>query len=223
MQRRQPVLERRDRQDAQVLAAAERRQRRCVSRLRGDDRHTHLGNAGLHARQRLLHPRHGCEGQQDNVLWGIVHPVLDQTTVAGCTLCSRITTQTAMVDEGYLTYPGETDTWFGAIQPDREGNLFIGFDFQSETLLLGGFPVTPSSAYVSRRATAAAGSGFPDGGFFLQASTDPTDDFRWGDYSAIGFDGWESNGVWFATEYSGANNDWATHIDELGYTSLDTK
>src|SRR5262249_24072569 len=145
---------------------------------------------------------------------------LDQTMVPGCTLCSVITTKTRMVDQGYLTYPGETDTWFGAIQPDREGNLFIGFDYQSETSLMSGLPVTPSSAYVSRRATAASGSGF-DAGVLLKATTDPTFNDRWGDYSAIGFDGWESNGVWFATQFSNSDFDWATHIDQLGYTALD--
>jgi hypothetical protein len=155
-----------------------------------------------------------------NVHWGIVHPVLDQT-LPGCGNCSRITTKTSLVDQGLITYSGETDTWFGAIQPDREGNLFVAFDYQSETNLSGGLPVTPSSVFISRRATAAAGSGFPDDGTFLKLSTDPTDDFRWGDYSAMGFDGWESDGVWFATQYSGSNNDWATHIDELGYTSTD--
>jgi hypothetical protein len=155
-----------------------------------------------------------------NVLWGIVHPALIQTVV-GCPVCSLITSRSSLVDQGLITYPGETDTWFGAIQPDREGNLFIGFDYQSETSLSGGLPVAPSSVFISRRATAPPGSGFPDGGTFLKLSTDPTDDFRWGDYSAIGFDGWESNGIWFATQYSAGTNDWATHIDQLGYTSLD--
>jgi hypothetical protein len=148
-----------------------------------------------------------------NVHWGIVHPVLDQSAACNATgLCSRITTKSALVDEGYLTYSGETDTWFGAIQPDREGNLFIGFDIDT----WGNHP--PSSAFVARRATAAPGSGF-DSGTLLKVAPAPTDNFRWGDYSAIGFDGWGSNGVWFATQYSGASGDWATHIDRLGYTS----
>jgi hypothetical protein len=161
-----------------------------------------------------------------NVLWGMIRPVLDQNAVPGCTRCSVITTKTIRVDEGTITFPGQTDTWFGAIQPDREGNLFIGFDYQSTTT-----PVAePSSFYVARRATAQPGSGF-DAGVPLKPGTNPTDDFRWGDYSAIGFDGWDSDGIWFATQYSGTNDGaggscvsgtctWSTHVDKLGYSSL---
>ena len=54
-----------------------------------------------------------------NVLFGVIHPVLDQTTVAGCTLCSTITGATSVADQGYIFYGGTTDTWFGAIQPDE--------------------------------------------------------------------------------------------------------
>jgi len=164
-----------------------------------------------------------------NVLWGIIQPATSQT-VFGCGQCSAITTKTKTVDQGYLTYAGETDTWFGAIQPDREGNLFVGFDYQSQTFDSDNNPgfTYPSSAYISRRATSAAGAGWPDGGLFLHEGTgnigdDPFSVRRWGDYSAIGFDGWETNNVWFATQYASNNgdddNDWRTHIDELGYTS----
>jgi hypothetical protein len=162
-----------------------------------------------------------------NVLWGVIHPVLDQNAVPGCTECSVITKKTTRLDQGTITFAGQTDTWFGAIQPDREGNLFIGFDYQSTTA-----PVTePSSFYVARRATVQPGSGF-DSGVLLKQGTNPTDDFRWGDYSAIGFDGWDSNGIWFATEYSDSNvqdcdgtpcTTWSTHVDRLGYSSLDQK
>jgi hypothetical protein len=66
----------------------------------------------------------------------------------------------------------------------------------------------------------------------LKEGDNPTDDFRWGDYSAIGIDGWDSNGIWFATQYSGTNDGaggscsspgdctWSTHVDRLGYDSL---
>jgi hypothetical protein len=161
-----------------------------------------------------------------NVLWGIIHPVLDQNAVPGCTKCSVITKKTTRLDQGTITFAGQIDTWFGAIQPDREGNLFIGFDYQSTTA-----PVTePSSFYVARRATVQPGSGF-DAGQMLKQGINPTDDFRWGDYSAIGFDGWDSDGIWFATQYSGTNDGaggdcggsgctWSTHVDRLGYDSL---
>jgi hypothetical protein len=156
-----------------------------------------------------------------NVAWGVIHPALDQTAVFGCTACSVITTKTKTVDQGTITFPGQTDTWFGAIQPDREGNLFIGFDYQSS------FPdlTEPSSAYVARRATAAPGSNFPGNAQILRVGDNYYDslNMRWGDYSAMGFDGWDSNGIWFATQYANSSNDWSTHIDELGYGSLDQK
>jgi hypothetical protein len=167
-----------------------------------------------------------------NVLWGIIRPVLDQNAVPGCPGCSVITTKTIRLDEGTITFPGQTDTWFGAIQPDREGNLFLGFDYQ--TTNLNGPPTFPSSAYIARRATAQPGSGFPDTGVILFGDDyfDPSDctdpfspDFpcRWGDYSAIGFDGWGSNGIWFATQYGNSSHEWSTRIDELGYTTLAQK
>ncbi len=168
-----------------------------------------------------------------NVLWGIVHPVTSQT-VLGCGQCSVITTKSKTVDQGYLTYAGETDTWFGAIQPDREGNLFLGFDYQSQTLAAGACPgcTYPSSVYIARRATSPLGAAWPDTGLFLKIGTgnvgsDPFTVRRWGDYSAIGFDSWENNNVWFATQWAADNgvspNFWQTHIDELGYTDQTQK
>ncbi len=148
-----------------------------------------------------------------NVHWIIARPELTQPT-SGCTLCTTIT-GADLVDDGYITYAGATDTWFGVIQPDREGNPFIGFEYGSTTSA-----VSPSSAYVARRATAPVGSGF-DNGFFLTFATNGTDNFRWGDYEAVTFDGWDTNNIWFATEYSDVTRDWGTHLDKVKYTSMD--
>jgi hypothetical protein len=147
-----------------------------------------------------------------NVQWMIVKPVLDQTAIGGCPQCSQITGDTSLVEKGYLTFPGSTDTWFGAIQPDREGNLFLGFEVGSTTSHW-----SPSSAYITRRATATdwaspfvALSGF-NGVAYLGG--------RWGDYEAVAFDGWNTNNIWFATEYSDTTGDWGTHLDKVKYTS----
>jgi hypothetical protein len=145
-----------------------------------------------------------------NVQWMIVKPVLDQPT-SGCTLCTTISADTTLDDSGFITYPGSTDTWFGAIQPDREGNPFIGFEYGSTT-----GSVSPSSAFVARRVTATS---FDDGQF-LRVATNGTDNSRWGDYEAVTFDGWDSNNIWFATEYSDTTRDWGTHLDKVKYTSL---
>lgn len=145
-----------------------------------------------------------------NVQWMIVQPVLDQPT-SGCTLCTTISADTTLEDSGFITYPGSTDTWFGAIQPDREGNPFIGFEYGSTT-----DQIPPSSAYVARRVTATT-FGTQS---LLKLATNGTDNFRWGDYEAVTFDGWDTNNIWFATEYSDTTRDWGTHLDKVKYTSL---
>ena len=145
-----------------------------------------------------------------NVQWMIVQPVLDQPT-SGCTLCTKITADTTLEDSGFITYPGSTDTWFGAIQPDREGNPFIAFEYGSTTAA-----IPPSSAYIARRVT---GTSFGTQSL-LKLATNGTDNFRWGDYEAVTFDGWDSNNIWFATEYSDTTRDWGTHLDKVKYTSL---
>jgi hypothetical protein len=150
-----------------------------------------------------------------NVQWGIVRPVLDQTAIVGCTVCSQITADTSLVDNGYLTHSGSTDTWFGVIQPDREGNVFIAYEYGSTS-----GAVSPSSAFISRRATA---TDFPDGGVFLRVATNETFNSRWGDYEAASFAGWDSNQIWFATEYSDTTFDWGTHIDRVNYSTLSEK
>ena len=150
-----------------------------------------------------------------NVHWLIVHPVLDQTAVAGCTVCSKITGKTKLVEDEYLTFTGTTDDWFAAIQPDREGNLFMGFEYGSTS-----GHVSPSSRYVARRATAPAGADWGDLGAFLKQAANATTNSRWGDYEAVAFEGWDANTLLFATEYAGVGGDWATHIDRVAYTSL---
>jgi hypothetical protein len=146
-----------------------------------------------------------------NVQWMIVKPEIDQPT-SGCTLCTTLTGGTTLADSGFITYPGSTDTWFGAIQPDREGNPFIAFEIGSSS-----FSLSPSSAYVARRVTATSF----DGGALLTLASNGTDNFRWGDYEAVTLDGWDTNNIWFATQYSDVTRDWGTHLDKVGYSSLD--
>jgi hypothetical protein len=148
-----------------------------------------------------------------NVHWMIIQPVITQTSVSGCTLCSTITTSTRVLDNAYITYSGTTDDWFGVVQPDREGNLFVAYEYGSTS-----GHVSPSSVYIARRATAAAGSSFGDGGVYLKVGSAATTNSRWGDYEAAGYEGWIGNKIVFVTEWS--NGNWSTHIDRVGYTSL---
>jgi hypothetical protein len=149
-----------------------------------------------------------------NVLYGVIHPVLSQPS-SGCTLCSTITGGTSVVDQNYIVYAGQTDDWFGIVQPDREGNLFIGYDYGSVTN-----KTSPSIAYIAKRATAP---GFPDSGFFLRVAANATTNSRWGDYEAAGFEGWGSNKILIAAQYAGSNGDWATHIDRVYYATPDQR
>jgi hypothetical protein len=153
-----------------------------------------------------------------NTHWMIVEPVLNQNAVAGCTECGVIGTQTHLVDNGRLTYGGTTDDWFGVIQPDREGNLFMAFEYGSTS-----GHVSPSSVYIARRATAAGGASWGDGGVFLRSAANATTNTRWGDYEATSFAGWNSNNIYFATEFAGPGGDWATHIDRVNYSNLTQK
>jgi hypothetical protein len=153
-----------------------------------------------------------------NQHWMIVAPVLNQLAVAGCTECGAITTATRVVQDQYLTYSGTTDDWFGVIQPDREGNVFMAYEYGSTS-----GQVSPSSVYIARRATASATASWGDGGFFLKQATTSTSNSRWGDYEAAGFAGWNGNYVWFGTEFAGANHDWSTHIDKVNYQTLAQK
>jgi hypothetical protein len=149
-----------------------------------------------------------------NVHWMVIKPVLSQPA-SGCTLCTTITGATSLVHDEYLTYGGQSDTWFGAIQPDREGNIFLEFEFASTT-----FGYSPGGSYIARRATA---TGWPDTGACLSCVFGTaTTNFRWGDYEAMSFDGWDTNNIWIATEYSDptSGGDWGTHMDKVKYTSL---
>ena len=155
-----------------------------------------------------------------NIHWMIVHPTLDQTAVEGCSVCSKITSETAVVDNEYLTYQGKTDDWFGAIQPDREANVFMAYEYVSTTA-----QVSPSSALIARRATVAPGprwgGPFKGHGRILREATNATSNSRWGDYEAVGFESWDRNGVVVATEYAAPGTQgWATHIDRVKYARL---
>ncbi len=153
-----------------------------------------------------------------NVHWMVIHPVLQQTTTAGCSLCSTITTGTYRIDDQYLTYGGTTDDWFGVIQPDREGNVFMAYEYGSTS-----GHVSPSSVYIARRVTLVRGASWggpsSSGGIFLRLAANATNNSRWGDYEAAAFEGWgrNPNSILFATEYAHSGGDWGTHIDRVSY------
>ncbi len=129
------------------------------------------------------------------ILWGQVVPAInDDGTLAGATL----------FQQGYYAYAGDTSASFGALMPDADGDLFMVFELMSSS-------IKPEVVYTARRVALSLGI-FHDGGIVLRAGNARTTNFRWGDYEATSYDGFSSNKVWFAGEYSPSNGDWSTFI-----------
>jgi hypothetical protein len=88
---------------------------------------------------------------------------------------------------------------------DKNGNLLMVFDTMSSSL-------NPSIVYTTHKISD------PPGEFakpkFLIKGLQPTNNRRWGDFEATSYDGASGNHVWFASEYSGENQDWASYIGE---------
>ena len=129
------------------------------------------------------------------ILWGQVEPTLND---AGAL------TGAFVLQAGYYFYGGDGSASFAALMPDVDGNLFMVFEFMNSF-------INPEVAYVARRETFALGA-FHDNGFVLRGGDAPTFDGRWGDYEATSYDGFATDAVWMAGEYSAANGDWSTFM-----------
>ncbi|HZU03199.1 MAG TPA: hypothetical protein VFA10_26260 [Ktedonobacteraceae bacterium] len=136
-------------------------------------------------------------GTQDvpGVFWGQVKPVLNSQ---GTLIAASI------YQSGYLAYSGDMAAAYGALMPDATGDLFMVFDQM-------GASVNPQVSYVVRAAPSPLGT-FQDGGGTLRAGDAPTKERLWGDFDATSYDGFTTNNVWMAGEYSPANGSWATYI-----------
>ena len=130
------------------------------------------------------------------ILWGQIQPVTS-----------------TLYQAGYFYFQGDRDASFPAFMPDSSGTLYMVFDTMSSTL-------NPSIMVASRGPRAKLGTfGAP---VFVQKGLYPTCDSRWGDYEAASYDGFSTNHVWIASQYSGAPNqvcpsggDWATTIAQI--------
>jgi hypothetical protein len=128
------------------------------------------------------------------IFWGQVTPQIANGKLTGAVL----------YQSGYFGFKGDQDASFGALMPDVNGNLIMVYDTMSSS-------INPGAVYAARRATFTFGE-FHDAGRFLQKGLAPTSDSRWGDYEATSYDGFSSNHIWFASQYSSTNEDWATAI-----------
>jgi len=151
------------------------------------------------------------------ISWSIDTAVMNKTQVVPAILWGQVVPQivngnlmgASMYQVGYFGFEGDQDASFGAMMPDINGNLIMVYDTMSSTL-------NPSTAFTGRRATYTLGQ-FHDAGKFLQKGLMPTTNSRWGDYEATSYDGFSTDHIWMASQYSGANQDWATVIGETQF------
>src|SRR5581483_2619889 len=108
----------------------------------------------------------------------------------------------ALFQSGYLFFPGDQAASFGALMQDRTGRLVMVLDTMSPQL-------NPSILVVSR------GPSDPPGTFgparFIFRGPSPTSQFRWGDFEAASYDGFDTNHIWVASQYAKGGL-WATFI-----------
>lgn len=128
------------------------------------------------------------------ILWGQVQPFLSSTTLIGATVYQT----------GYLAYSGDRAASFGAVTEDKTGRLVMVFDTMSAN-------INPSIMVTSRRPSDPIG--FLANPRFVYHGPTPTLDSRWGDYEAASYDGFSTNHIWIASQYS--NGDWATFIERV--------
>ena len=134
------------------------------------------------------------------IFWGQVIPQIKNGQLVGAVL----------FQSGIFGFEGDQDASFGAMMPDVNGNLIMIYDTMSHTL-------NPSTAFTGRRASFPLGQ-FHDQGRFLQKGLAPTLDSRWGDYEATSYDGFSTDHIWMASEYSGSNQDWHTVIGKTQFS-----
>jgi len=129
------------------------------------------------------------------ILWGQIEPSLSGGSV----------TTASIYQDGHIVFAGDQAVSFPAVMQDVNGNLFMVFDTMSHTL-------NPSIMVTQRRASQTLGTlGRP---VLIKQGLAPTFNSRWGDYEATSYDGFTTNNVWVASQYSGSNQDWATFISQ---------
>lgn len=155
-----------------------------------------------------------------DISWSIDTAVQNKTQIVPAIFWGQVTPQIVngrlksafLYQSGYFGFQGDQDASFGAMMPDQNGNLIMIYDTMSSSL-------NPSTAYAGRRSTFPLGR-FHDAGRFLQVGLAPTGDSRWGDYESTSYDGFSSDHIWMASQYSGSNADWATVIGETQFVKV---
>jgi hypothetical protein len=107
-----------------------------------------------------------------------------------------------LYQSGYLSFSGDQAASFGAMMQDKNGRTVMVFDTMSANL-------NPSIMVVSRNKSDPLGT--IGNAHFIVKGPSATFDFRWGDYEAASYDGFNANHIWVASQYS-ISGDWATFI-----------
>ncbi|HLH60953.1 MAG TPA: hypothetical protein VKV20_04655 [Ktedonobacteraceae bacterium] len=130
------------------------------------------------------------------IFWGEVQPTLDQNgKITGATL----------LQDSILAFQGDQAASFGCTMINKGGSVLMVFDTMSNSL-------NPSIMYTVHKKSDAPG--MLENPKFLIKGLQPTNNDRWGDFEATSYDGAGKNHVWFASEYAGENQDWASYIGE---------
>lgn len=128
--------------------------------------------------------------------WGQVQTVLSGTTIQSA----------KMFQQGLLSFAGDQAAIYGAAMPDASNDVAIVFDTMSKS-------INPGSEYAVRVHTDLLGT-FETPQFLKHGQT-ATGDTRWGEYSAVGFEGKATDQIWLAGEYGALGGDWATQLAAL--------
>lgn len=108
----------------------------------------------------------------------------------------------SLYQSGYISFAGDQAASFGAFMQDKNGRMVMVFDTMSSNL-------NPSIMVVSRKVSDPLGS--IGNARFIVKGPSATFDSRWGDYEAASYDGFSTNHIWVASQYS-ISGDWATFI-----------
>ena len=132
------------------------------------------------------------------IFWGQVQPTFTGGNISGGSI----------FQSGYLGFAGDQAASFAALMPRKSGNLLVVLDVMSSVL-------APSIDFATRKTTDTLGS-FEAPKLLTQGKVS-TPDTRWGDYSATSYDGFSTNNVWLAAQYTVASGDWSTTIAEAHF------
>jgi hypothetical protein len=156
-------------------------------------------------------------GASDAWLYWQVHPALTNAspaTISGASIRNEVCW-------GCNGFSGDAtiSEYYPGVQPNEEGDISVVFNWSSSS-------VYPSTAFLSSRATEAAGS-FPDGGIGLVSGStaycqkDQIGRNRWGDYTGTApfgsYIGLRPT-FWLAGQYSEGSGNWGTYIGQAVYS-----